>query len=96
MSAAGDTKMGKQPYNAMSGGGSDGGVEDSSLLSNNGSGSVVSSTPLEVLAAAKIHRKNNKTTRVAPLLLLRAIPEAVMCQLVLAGWEESSGAGQGY
>lgn len=31
-----------------------------------------------------------KKTIVPPMLLLSAIPEAVMCQLVLAGWERSS------
>lgn len=31
-----------------------------------------------------------RRTQVAPLLLLRAVPDAVMCQLVLAGWEQSS------
>eukprot|EP00752_Nemacystus_decipiens_P013072 g11561.t1 len=28
-------------------------------------------------------------TRVPPMLLLKGVPEAVMCQLVLAGWEQS-------
>lgn len=32
-------------------------------------------------------------TRVAPLLLLNSVPEAVMCQLVLAGWEQSGSGG---
>lgn len=31
-----------------------------------------------------------RRTQVAPFLLLRAVPDAVMCQLVLAGWEQSS------
>lgn len=34
-------------------------------------------------------------TRVPPMLLLRGVPEAVMCQLVLAGWEQSSRVGGG-
>lgn len=29
-------------------------------------------------------------TRVSPMLLLRGVSEAVMCQLVLTGWEQSS------
>ncbi len=34
-------------------------------------------------------------TRVSPLLLLSSVPEAVMCQLVLAGWEQSGSGGGG-
>ena len=30
-----------------------------------------------------------KQTPVSPLLLLKGVPEAVMCQLVLTGWEQS-------
>lgn len=29
-------------------------------------------------------------TQIPPMLLLRAIPETVMCQLVLSGWQQSS------
>ena len=36
-----------------------------------------------------------KKAVVPPMLLLRAVPEAVMCQLVLAGWERSSGEDNG-
>lgn len=32
-------------------------------------------------------------TLVPPMLLLKGIPEAVMCQLVLVGWEQSSCVG---
>lgn len=36
-----------------------------------------------------------KKAGVPPMLLLRAVPEAVMCQLVLAGWERSSAEDNG-
>lgn len=40
-----------------------------------------------ILKARRIVR-----TEVPPLLLLRAVPEAVMCQQVLLGWEKSCAA----
>ncbi|CAN0443256.1 unnamed protein product, partial [Ectocarpus sp. 12 AP-2014] len=33
-------------------------------------------------------------TRVPPMLLLKSVPEAVMCQLVLTAWEQSSSSGR--
>lgn len=33
-------------------------------------------------------------TRVPPMLLLKGVPEAVMCQLVLTAWEQSSSSGR--
>ncbi|CAM9835664.1 unnamed protein product, partial [Pylaiella littoralis] len=38
-------------------------------------------------------RRAKTRTRVSPMLLLRGVSEAVMCQLVLAGWERSSSVG---
>lgn len=33
-------------------------------------------------------------TRVPPMLLLKSVPEAIMCQLVLTAWEQSSSSGR--
>lgn len=62
------------------------GVAEVSQAPGGGGGS------LSVLTAGP-SQGNASKTNVAPLLLLRAVPEAVMCQLVLAGWEESSAGG---
>lgn len=62
------------------------GVAEVSQLPGGGGGSLSAPT-------AEPSQRNAPKTNVAPLLLLRAVPEAVMCQMVLAGWEESSAGG---
>eukprot|EP00903_Cladosiphon_okamuranus_P010123 g9586.t1 len=50
-------------------------------------------TSSKVDIGSKTNLRTN--TRVPTMLLLKGVPEAVMCQLVLAGWEESSCVGGG-
>lgn len=54
------------------------------------SGIVLDDKASMACAAKAGGRRAVTRTPVAPMLLLRAVPEPVMCQLVLAGWEQSS------